>query len=109
MARRRDTGSREQGPAPWDEGERTLADVEEDNRTRGTFGETACVCGSTTLVLQAFSEVVDGRLSERPLEMETLTCPECGREYEPVELEDGRVVRGDYLGQVDLAEDEDLV
>ena len=84
--------------------ERTLADVEADSSSGGT---TTCTCGAETLVLQAFFEVTNGKLAERAVEMETLTCPECGREYEPVELADGRIVRGEYLGQVDLSDDGD--
>lgn len=89
------------------EGERTMADAEEDERTGSAAGATRCICGSETLVLQAFTEVTSGNLADRPLEMETLTCPECGREYEPLELADGRIARGDYLGQVDLAADDE--
>ena len=97
---------RKQGrePVAW-EGERTMADAEADDRSAGAA--TRCMCGAATLVLQAFFEVTEGKLSNRPIEMETLTCPECGREYEPVELEDGRIARGDYLGQVDLAADDE--
>lgn len=94
-----------QGPTPW-EGERTLADAEADTR-EGGVAPVRCMCGSETLVLQAFSEVVAGTLATKPIELESLTCPECGREYEPVELEDGRIGRGDYLGQVDLASDDE--
>ncbi len=100
-------GSQGTGPFDFSGFERTLADVEAEGREKkedgGTSADpTACPCGSRTFALQAFLEVTDGRVATRPVETDSLTCPECGREYEPVELEDGRVVRGAYLGRVDL-------
>jgi hypothetical protein len=77
---------------PRDDGERTMAEAEQD--TAGT----RCACGSTSFVLEAYLEVVDGRINLEPVEVEALTCPECGREYEPVLLGDGKVVRGDFIG-----------
>jgi hypothetical protein len=87
--------------------ERTLADVEAEAREERHDGghcadPSVCPCGSRTFALQAFLEVTDGRVATRPVETDSLTCPECGREYEPVELEDGRIVRGAYLGRVEL-------
>ena len=75
--------------------ERTLADVEKDARE----GESErCACGSTRFVLEAYLEVEAGRIAADPVEVEALTCPECGREYEPILLGDGRVQRGEFLG-----------
>ncbi len=87
--------------------ERTLADVEAEKQDeRGESAPSSdpavCPCGSRTFALQAFLEVTDGRVGTRPVETDSLTCPECGREYEPVQLDDGRIVRGAYLGRVDL-------
>ncbi len=42
----------------------------------------------------------------RRSEVETLTCPQCGREYEAVQAVDGRVLRGELLGTVELEDDE---
>ena len=72
--------------------ERTMAEAEQDT------GGTRCACGSTSFVLEAYLEVVDGVVSREPVEVEALTCPECGREYEPVLLGDGKVARGDFIG-----------
>ena len=74
------------------EGERTMAEAEQDK------GGARCACGSSSFVLEAYLEVADGQLRPEPVEVEALTCPECGREYEPVLLGDGRVARGDFLG-----------
>ncbi len=78
----------------WD-GERTLAGAEEAERDAA--GER-CACGSNRFVLEAYLEVDGGRVVPEPVEVEALTCPECGREYEPVLLTDGRVQRGEFLG-----------
>ena len=43
-------------------------------------------------------EVDGGRILSEPVEVEALTCPECGREYEPILLGDGKVQRGEFLG-----------
>jgi hypothetical protein len=72
--------------------ERTLAEVEADK------GGDRCICGSDHFVLEAFLEVEGGMLSMEPAEVEALTCPECGREYEAVLLGAGRVARGEFRG-----------
>ena len=77
------------------DGERTLAGAEE--AARDAAGER-CACGSSRFVLEAYLEVDGGRIVPEPVEVEALTCPECGREYEPVLLTDGRVQRGEFLG-----------
>ncbi|MGC4117840.1 MAG: hypothetical protein QM765_25455 [Myxococcales bacterium] len=106
--------------------ERTLAAAEEDESVApdqavglsggdGTTGEDAptaaaderCTCGSSEFLLEAYLQVVDGRPRPELVEVESLTCPQCGKEYEAVQMEDGRVVRGEFLGHVDLDEDED--
>ena len=69
-----------------------MADVEEDG------GAARCACGSSSFVLEAYLEVTDGRIGSEAVEAEALTCPECGREYEPVLLGAGKVARGDFLG-----------
>ena len=75
--------------------ERTLAEVEQDARE----GQGArCACGSARFVLEAYLEVDGGRVLPDPVEVEALTCPECGREYEPILLGDGKVQRGEFLG-----------
>lgn len=78
----------------WD-GDRTMAEAEQGAREGD--GER-CACGSTRFVLEAYLEVDGGRVVPEPVEVEALTCPECGREYEPVLLTDGRVQRGEFLG-----------
>jgi hypothetical protein len=88
--------------------ERTLADAEADASSHAPGdaasegGDEACLCGHNEFVLEAFMHVVDGRLKPDPVEVESLTCPECGREYEPVPAGDGRVLRGDFRGWADL-------
>jgi hypothetical protein len=77
------------------DGDRTLAEVEQD--AREGQGES-CNCGSTRFVLEAYLEVDGGRVATEPVEVEALTCPECGREYEPILLGDGKVGRGEFLG-----------
>jgi hypothetical protein len=75
--------------------ERTMAEAEQDK------GGTRCACGSERFVLEAYLEVEGGMVSPEPVEVEALTCPECGREYEPVLLGSGRVVRGEFRGFFD--------
>ena len=77
------------------QGDRTLADAERD--AREGQGER-CACGSGRFVLEAYLEVDGGRVLPDPVEVEALTCPECGREYEPILLGDGKVQRGEFLG-----------
>ena len=95
-----------QAPASW-EGERTMAAAEEDQREQqagsaaSTEAPSRCACGSDSMLLQAFVQVVDGRPQPGFVETETLTCPECNREYEPIQTDDGRILRGDFLGMFD--------
>ena len=98
-------------PTHW-ETERTLADAEQDDGhapaadplegAGASPSETACTCGHREFLLQGFFAVVDGRVEKEPVELEGLTCPECGREYEAVAAEDGRILRGDFVGYADL-------
>src|SRR5512141_2538387 len=77
-------------------GERTMAEAEQDaNESRDG---TRCACGSQHFVLEAWLEVDLGRITPEPIEVEALTCPECGREYEPVLTADGGVTRGEFRG-----------
>ena len=98
--------------------ERTLAAAEEDGgaapeeRQREEGASTAsaderCTCGSSELLLEAYLQVVDGRPRAELVEVESLTCPQCGKEYEAVQMEDGRVLRGEFLGYVDLEDSEE--
>ncbi len=77
------------------DGDRTLAEAEQDARE----GQSErCACGSTRFVLEAYLEVDGGRLLAEPVEVEALTCPECGREYEAILLGGGKVQRGEFVG-----------
>ena len=82
----------------WD-GERTLADAEQDalEEQAAPAGGTRCACGSDRFVLEAYLEVNAGVPNPEPIEMEALTCPECGREYEPI-LAGGKILRGEFRG-----------
>lgn len=93
-------------PTAW-ETERSLADAEADHdlpreQPQADASGGSCLCGSDELLLQAYFAVKGGVLAASPLEVEGLTCPECGREFEAVQLEDGRVVRGEFVGFADL-------
>ncbi len=88
------------------ESERTLADAEEDRESAGRADDQRCPCGSTRFLLEGFFGVEDGRISAAPLELGSLTCPECGREFDAVQAEDGRVLRGELQGRVSLDDDE---
>jgi len=83
----------------WD-GERTMAEAEQDAlEDRSAPGSDArCQCGSTRFVLEAYLEVDAGVPNPEPIEMEALTCPECGREYEPILAANGRILRGEFRG-----------
>jgi hypothetical protein len=71
--------------------DRTMAEAEAD------VGDSKkCICGSTHFVLEAYFEVEDGMMSVEPAEVESLTCPECSREYEPVLLGSGKIERGEF-------------
>ncbi len=81
-------------------GERNLPSVE-----AASEGVSArCICGSEELLLEAYLAVIGGRPQPEPVELESLTCPQCGREYEAIWLQDGRVARGEYRGQTELDE-----
>ena len=95
-------------PATDWESERTLEAAEADTSARSAAGEFRCLCGSADLLLQAYYAVSDGRVASEPLELEGLTCPECGREYEAVAMEDGRIARGELVGLESLDDDLDL-
>lgn len=84
-----------------------MADAEEDAlQERAQPGsDTRCSCGSRRFVLEAFLEVDGGVVNRAPVEMEALTCPECGREYEAVLAADGRVLRGEFRGYFEEEED----
>lgn len=86
--------------------ERTLADAEEDRGSADLADDQRCPCGSHRFLLEGYFGVVDGRIGAEPLELGSLTCPECGREFEAVQAEDGRVLRGDLQGQVSLDDEE---
>lgn len=77
---------------PGWEGERSLAAAEADD------GAARCACGSDSFVLEAYHEVRGGKVAAEPVEVEALTCPQCGREYEAILLGEGRVQRGEFLG-----------
>lgn len=97
-------------PTDWDN-ERTLeaaeAEALSDGAPASTTDDGRCLCGNRELLLQAYYAVTDGRIAADPLEVEGLTCPECGREFEAVMLEDGRVVRGELQGFADLDDPDD--
>jgi hypothetical protein len=99
--------TRESGSPPTDwESERTLEAAEVDAREArdGTSaeGETACTCGNRDLLLQGYFAVREGVLAREPLEVEGLTCPECGRAFEAVVLADGRISRGEFVGWAEV-------
>ncbi|MFN7132793.1 MAG: hypothetical protein ACK4N5_11980 [Myxococcales bacterium] len=107
--KRRDDGR----PAQDWGSERTLADAESEETileraetdgepARGQGSEPVCACGSTEFLLEAYMAVVDGRIRAEPVEVEQLTCPQCGREYEAIPAEGGRILRGDFLGYAEL-------
>ena len=77
-----------------------MADAEQDLREQGSAAgsDTRCTCGSTRFVLEAYLEVDSGTVNPEPIDMEALTCPECGREYEAVLAANGRMLRGEFRG-----------
>jgi hypothetical protein len=82
-----------------------LAEAEEDQalqKTDGGTSDTSCPCGSNEFVLEAFLHVVGGKVKPEPIDVETLTCPHCGREFEAVEGEGGLMLRGEFRGYVDV-------
>jgi len=78
-------------------------DAREDRSAPGS--ETRCQCGSTRFVLEAYLEVDGGVPNPEPIEVEALTCPECGREYEPI-FANGRIVRGEFRGYFEEDEED---
>ncbi len=106
MGRRSSSNRTGLPPTDW-ESERTLAAAEADVAPESEAldtgsGEAACICGNRELLLEAYLRVIDGRVDPEPLEVETLTCPECGREFEAIQIEGGRIARGELVGQTDL-------
>jgi hypothetical protein len=103
MSRRHDR--RDSAPAPH-EFERTMAAAEEDARAEAAGAgdgqaATRCACGSLEFVLEAYLHVVDGQPAPEPVELEALTCPQCSREYEAIQGEGGRILRGELLGYLE--------
>lgn len=86
------------------ETERTLADAEADAEFKevGEGSEATCPCGSEEFLLQAFLHVVNGVPKPEPVDVEGLTCPQCGREFEAIQGENGRILRGDFVGYAEL-------
>lgn len=85
---------------------RTLADAEADEAYQDV-DDTACPCGSTEFLLEAYLHVSNGVAKPEPLEVEALTCPSCGREFDAVALGEGRFARGDFRGWTDVSDDDD--
>ncbi len=88
--------------------ERTLADAEQEQAPE--FAEAAedrCVCGSTDFLLEAYLHVAKGAVDPTPVEVGRLSCPDCGREFEAVQAEGGRVLRGEFLGYIESEEESD--
>lgn len=85
-----------------------MADAEADAATTEVAptqpGDAAvtCICGGRQFLLEAFLHVVDGRARPDPVEVEALTCPACGREYDAIQAEGGRILRGDFRGYTDV-------
>lgn len=107
MARKRGQGGK--GPETDWTTERTLAASEADEGAvdLGVAGDAdvRCACGSDEFLLEAYLHVVAGRPRPEFVEVETLTCPACSREYEAVEAEGGRILKGDFVGYAE--EDEE--
>lgn len=93
-------------PAVEEDFTRTLADAEADEAYQDV-GDFACPCGGTEFLLEAYLHVSNGLAKPEPLEVEALTCPNCGREFDAVMLEDGRFSRGDFRGWTDVDDDDD--
>lgn len=92
-------------PQDWGS-ERTLADAEEDalsnDGAEPANGQAGCACGSEEFLLEAYMAVVGGTIQPEPVEVEQLTCPQCGREYEAIQTAGGRIIRGEFLGYTEL-------
>lgn len=112
MGRRHGRGGKDAGPDSNADFERTLAAAEQDAALDSATGPqssaaiTKCACGSGEFVLEAYLHVIDGRARPDPIEVESLTCPKCGREYEGIVGEGGRILRGDFLGFVEQDEED---
>jgi DNA-directed RNA polymerase subunit RPC12/RpoP len=91
------------------ESERTLAEAEEGDAIESDddLSGRSCPCGSREFVLEAFLHVVEGRIRHEPIDVEALTCPHCGREFEAIESEGGEILRGEFRGQVELEDEDD--
>jgi hypothetical protein len=105
---------RGRGPAgPRDDfsSERTLAAAEDEAVAELPEGAgeapVRCICGSEEFLLQAYLHVVAGVPRPEPVELELLTCPECEREYEAIQGEGGRILRGDFVGFAESEDDAD--
>ena len=97
----------------WDS-ERTLGAAEEESSfgdgaedeglTPGgaAVSDTSCPCGSNEFLLEAYLQVTDGVIQKELVEVERLTCPQCGREYEAIQGEGGKILRGDFMGYAEL-------
>ncbi len=98
MARKRGQGGR--GPETDWSTERTLAAAEEETQEFGPAadGDVRCACGSDEFLLEAYLHVVAGRPRPDLVEVETLTCPVCNREYEAIQGEGGKILKGDFVG-----------
>lgn len=99
-------GNRRTGPSDTTDwaSERTLAEAEEAqtiSAQEGDSGVEPCPCGSTEFVLEAFLHVVGGKVNPKPLDIEGLTCPNCGREFEAIEGTDGAILRGEFRGYME--------
>jgi len=109
MGRRHERGGRGAERSADIEFERTLAVAEEDAATaegpQSSAAVTRCACGSDEFLLEAYLHVAGGVPRPDPVEVESLTCPQCGREYEAIVGKGGRILRGDFLGY--LSDDED--
>jgi DNA-directed RNA polymerase subunit RPC12/RpoP len=84
--------------------ERTMAEAEADQALPEAASDLVCPCGSKEFVLEAFLHIVNGVAKPEPLDLESLTCPQCGREFEAIQAEGGRYLRGDFIGYVDVDE-----
>jgi hypothetical protein len=106
MARRKRGPTGPSDQTDW-ENERTLADAEAEKADGdgAPASDSTCPCGSHEFALEAYFHVVDGVMRPEPLDIESLTCPHCGREYEAIRDEAGKYLRGDFRGYVDVDED----
>ena len=118
MARRnRERRSEAPQPTDWDS-ERTLAAAEQDtveleatqpaasDEAPGGAAVVTCACGGNEFLLQAYLHIVDGKPRDEMVEVEGLTCPQCGREYEAIPVAGGRILRGDFVGYAEIDNDE---